>query len=1108
MRDNRDASPGQRPETPDKSIGIGLRILAGVAVLCLGVLAAFQIQGWYTKSREARDTQQALDTSRAELTKLQDEQKTAQQEARKDYDKATATVKEVTEEYLAALKSARDAIKEKDFAVKLTGPAHIQPGAPNKWQIETRNHQGQISRPKKLEVAVKDAKGAELFKPPPYEQPAGSVSLELPISFWEKVPPGSDLFLEVVAFTDDDRKSVLAERLPLARPVYITHLATDKPLYKPGETIRFRSLTLDRANLQPPSHDLHLRFRLRDPGDAIIPLDEGNGRLLRDLQPVLGPDKKPLRGIGVGEYALSPEAAGGEYKLDLLEVEGGREILLETRKFIVNTYNPDVFEKKLEFDGKSYGPGDTVQARLEVSRTAGGPMKDARADVTASVDGKEFHKQANEKFTIVTQDRATKAILDVRFKIPADIFEKAEKNTPPNAVLSVKITDGDVETIVRPIPLVTKNLSVEFFPEGGDMIDGVTGRVYFMVRTPIGKPADLKGYITDGTNKVCDVATLTDAENPGVNRGHGRFELKPEPGKKYFLKITSPLGITEPTKDGFPLPAAKPDGVALTALADVTKPGEPIQIKLQVAQGPKVLHVGAYVRGRLISHLRIEVAAGKQVDVALQGDPTGGVTRVTVFEEPKGEAPGRANLIPRAERLIFRRPTEQLMLNVNPDKLTYTPGGKVKLELSAYNEKEKPTPAVLLVGVVNRSVITMADNKTDRLMPTHFILSGEVKHPSELEHADFLLTDHKLAAEALDLLLGTQGWRRFVEQTGTPVNAADQKDVERMLVAHGQQTTASLELYKLEEQRVNSDFRPKMEVAQILLTTTENGLAEAQKRSQELAPKIAASQTAVDAADKQNTATQAELYRYETRGTWLGSWALPAFMIGLFTLGIGGISRGAQRPSGSRRPYFLASIALFLLGGLALGGVMLTQGTEGAETAWKKQRQEKRAAEVATNAQADNAEPADDARQVRNRAGREMPMAAPPMAPGRAEVAMDGALLPMGVGGAKNPPAPKPDAAPAAKKGVDNFAFGAKAKGGAPQPTKLADMQREKALMAKALKPGMGRPAAAPGGRPGFAPGGPVAGGIAAPAPFPGPGAGGPVRGFGPQPDSQVLPLD
>ena len=43
-----------------------------------------------------------------------------------------------------------------------------------------------------------------------------------PTAFWEKVKPGTDLFLEVVAYTDDDRKSVLAERLP-ARAAGVRH---------------------------------------------------------------------------------------------------------------------------------------------------------------------------------------------------------------------------------------------------------------------------------------------------------------------------------------------------------------------------------------------------------------------------------------------------------------------------------------------------------------------------------------------------------------------------------------------------------------------------------------------------------------------------------------------------------------------------------------------------------------------------------------------------------------------------------------------------------------------------------------------------------------------
>src|SRR4030095_2010738 len=137
---------------------------------------------------------------------------------------------------------------------------------------------------------------------------------------------------------------------------------------------------------------------------------------------------------------------------------------------------------------------------------------------------------------------------------------------------------SDSARLDRPIPLVTKTLKVEFFPEGGEMIEGVSGRVYFMVRTPIGKPADLKGTITDGTNTLAEVATLTDSENPGVNRGHGVFALKPEAGKQYFLKLASPLGIPDPTKNGSPLPAAKADGVALTALDPVTEKGAAVRL--------------------------------------------------------------------------------------------------------------------------------------------------------------------------------------------------------------------------------------------------------------------------------------------------------------------------------------------------------------------------------------------------------------------------------------------------------------------------------------------------------------------------------------------------
>jgi hypothetical protein len=845
-----------------------------LASLVVGVLA-YQGFAWASYSRDVRNAELALNASKARVEELKAEDAAARKATRKDVDAAEAAEAALAKQYLAAHEAARKAIEEKEFTVRVTGPTHIQPGAPNKWQIETLRH-GVIRQPKKLDVIVKDAKDKELYRRTHY-QPAGAATLELGTAFWSGVEPGTELFLEVVSF-DADGKSVLAERLPLARPVFVTHLVTDKPLYKPGETLRFRSLTLDRSSLRPPEHDLHLVFKLRDPANSVIPLEVGNGRLLADLKPVLGPDGKPLRGIGVGEYAIPETAAGGEYKLDLFEVspDTGKEVLLETRKFIVNRYVPDTFEKKLEFDGKSYGAGENVQARIEVSRTAGGPMVNARANVVAAAEGKNFYEVKDAKFTAITEGGNTRTVLDVRFKLPADIFEKAKD--APNVTLSVSIRDGsDVETFVRPVPLVTKNLRIDFFPEGGELIAGVPGRVYFMVRTPIGKPADVKGVITDGTNTVAEVSTLTDAENPGVNRGHGAFALTPEPGTKYFLKIQTPTGITEPTKDGFPLPVAKPDGISLTALDAVTPKRGTIRVRLQSPTGPKTLHVGAYVRERLIAQQKIVVEASKPVDVSLKGDEAaGGVTRVTVFEEVRSEDLTRVVLVPRAERLVFRGSSEYLALQAKPDKPRYSPSDRVRLDLSAFTEKGTPTPAVLLVGVVNRSAITMADNKNDRLQSTHFLLSGEVKNSADLEHADFLLTDHPKAAVALDLLLGTQGWRRFAEQEAAPPSPADKPDVDQMLLAHGKATSAPVQLIKLEQQRLNAEFAPKLEVARLRTASAE---AEWKALPTPFTAQLNAANAEASVDGTRRADAYAALNRYKARFERIGDAVLPLLLI-------------------------------------------------------------------------------------------------------------------------------------------------------------------------------------------------------------------------------------
>jgi alpha-2-macroglobulin-like protein len=913
----------------------------------LGGPAAYQFAAWYAQSSETESRRLAMNSSREELKRVEAEQQARKEQIRTEHRDAVAAQQAAEKAYGEALTSARKAIENKDFLVRLTGPERAIPGAPNEWKIETLNTKQQFAQPRKLEVIVKDQKDTELARET-FDHPPTAPSLKLAASFWEKVKPGSDLYLEVIAYTDDNRKSVLAERVPLARPVYVTHLVTDKPLYKPGEVIRFRSLTLDRSTFFPPERDLHLQFRLKQPDGAMIPLDDGNGRLMIGLKPVIGPDGKPIRGIGTGEFEIADTMPGGEYVLEvveLVEAKDGRaaqEIVLDSRRFLINRYVPDVFEKKLEFDGKSYGPGDTVQARIEVTRTAGGPMKDARADVAASIDGKPpFFTEKGVRFQLVTNptNRQVTAVYNVKFQLPADLFAgRGPKDKALNAILAVSIQDGsDAEPIVRPIPLVEKELRVEFFPEGGDLIEGIPSRVYFQVRTPSGKPADLKGTVTDGTNTVAEIATLTDPEQAGVNRGQGVFTFTPKAKTNYFLKLKNPAGIIEPTRDGFPLPEVKADGVVLTARDTVTEKGEPVRVRLQSPLG-KVVHVGAYARGRLLGHQRVELAAGKPVDVAIQGDEAaGGVTRVTVFEEPKVAAGQRTTLIPRAERLIYRRPGEQLVLNVTPDKLRYGPGGKVSLDITALNEKDKPTPAILLVGVVNQSVIAMADNKTDRLMPTHFLLAGDVRNPGDLEHADFLLTDHPKAGVALDLLLGTQGWRRFAEQNVLPVDPAEREDVQRLMVANGKRTGAPVELFRLEEQRLAAEFQPKLEQMVVRVDSADRAMEQFRTVEEpQFASRLNVARNNTANAERAHTESAAELFQFETRVERIRNWALPLFVLGAIGLAVGGFAMMLARQGRERRRYVLGTATAVVLGLLATIGVVVTRGTSETERAWAK----------------------------------------------------------------------------------------------------------------------------------------------------------------------------
>lgn len=484
-----------------------------------------------------------------------------------------------------------------------------------------------------------------------------------------------------------------------------TYVMTDKPLYQPGETIWFRADLRATRTLAggPPTG---LTMQLVSPRGAIV----FQKRVLVQ------------NGVARNDFPLAPELEGGEYTIQLLADDGTRD----TKKIVVSTYEPPRLQKTLELLRKAYGEGDTVSAAVEVKRATGEPLAERALTAVVTIDGDE-----RERLSIRT-DKQGKTL--ARFKLPAQIARG-------DGLLTILVEDGGVtESIQKPIPIVLKKLQLAVFPEGGDLVDNVPGRVYFAARTLLGKPADVEG-------KVVDDRGQTVAELRSVHDGMGRFELVPATDRKYHVEITRPVGIAQ----RFPLPAARPGGCVIRS---VDQRGAGTLRVAAICNTARRLVVEAVLRERRLASGSFDVAAGAPTLVELPVDPGAqGAARVTLFS---------ARYEPLAERLVYHGLGADLKVTITPDKKSYAPRERVKLAIKAEDARGRPVKASLGLAVVDETVLSYADDKGARLL-AHLFLEPELgaTDADPIHEPNFYFSGKPEAAAAMDALLATRGYRRF-----------------------------------------------------------------------------------------------------------------------------------------------------------------------------------------------------------------------------------------------------------------------------------------------------------------------------------------------------------
>ena len=313
-------------------------------------------------------------------------------------------------------------------------------------------------------------------------------------------------------------------------------------------------------------------------------------------------------------------------------------------------------------------------------------------------------------------------------------------------------------------------IDVQFFPEGGHLVNGIRSKIGVKAVSENGIGIKLTGYISDQRQqKVVEF----DTEHAGL----GVFAFAPKSNEKYTATINLGSGGTK----SFSLPEVKESGIVLS-INEIDS-----NINLKISATPDLtngqeLQVLALNNGAVYGSYKFTLNQPSLVTNISKNDFPTGILQFTLFD---------ANSVPIAERLLFIDHQDRLNIMTNiPDSATNTLQ-KMKLAINICDENGRPVTGNFSISVTDVTNIPFNEDDETTIL-SNLLLTSDLK--GYIEQPNYYFNHvNAIKKKQLNNLLLTQGWRRFVwkdiaegkepaithsieqslEITGTVLNLAD-----------------------------------------------------------------------------------------------------------------------------------------------------------------------------------------------------------------------------------------------------------------------------------------------------------------------------------------------
>ena len=282
-----------------------------------------------------------------------------------------------------------------------------------------------------------------------------------------------------------------------------------------------------------------------------------------------------------------------------------------------------------------------------------------------------------------------------------------------------------------------------FFPEGGYLIDGIPTKVAFKALDEKGMPAKVKGVLLENGK---DIAKLE-----SVHDGMGFVFMLPRKGASYKAVLSDgrEFPFAEVVSSGLSVHLRKQTDEYLEFLLSQPKGAAAQAIKLE-----------GKMRGGLCCTATGTLSERLKIRIPLKEFPMQGIAEFTLYN-----ADGQ----PMAERLVYIHPERKLHIELNTDSARYFTRGKGKLNVKVTDEAGNPVQAHLGLSIFDRAYQNELNPEN---MLSYCYLSTEIKGNIH-NPAYYFDSNNKDRQAALDLLLLTQGWRRYVWEKADTAMLAD-----------------------------------------------------------------------------------------------------------------------------------------------------------------------------------------------------------------------------------------------------------------------------------------------------------------------------------------------